>query len=118
MKQALTSCGRTTEVYTDSRLHAALQTVEIRPVQDSVPHRREQLGEVGAAEVCASLELSKRIVIGTNRVEHNVVRRIDIQLLGQVSVNLQELNTGAAGNTGRLGRLLLERGQQSLEPFE
>lgn len=113
-----TSCRRTTEVNTDCRPCTALQAVQVCPVQDTVPHTSEQFREVGTTEVCAGLELGQRVAIGSHGVQHDVVGRVDVELLGQVGVDLQELNTRAAGHASSLGGLLLERGQQSLEPLE
>ncbi len=54
---SLTCRGRTAEVHADRRLHASLQAVHVRPVEDAVAHGLEYALEVGTAEVGAGLEL-------------------------------------------------------------
>lgn len=116
--QIHTSCRGTTEVYTHCRPCTALQAIQVRPIQDTIPHAREQLGEVGPTKVGARLQLGQRVAIGSHGVQNDVVCGVDVELLGQVRVNLQELDARASRHASRLGRLLLERGQQSLEPLE
>ena len=113
----LTSCGRTTEVDTDRGTHA-LEAVDVSPVKDTITHHLKDLGEVGATEVRARLEFSQRIEISTDGVEHDVLRRVHIELLGEVGVDLEELHATATGNAGGLVTLSLERGEESLEPLE
>lgn len=54
----------------------------------------------------------------TDRVEDDVLRGVHIQLLSQVGVDLQELETVAARKASSLIGLRLERREQSLEPLE
>lgn len=117
-KKKLTSHRGTAEVNTDCRPRVALQAVDIRPVQNAIPHRCEQLVEVRPAKVRARLQLGQGVDRGTHGVEHDVVRSVDVELLGEVGVDLEELDAGASGDLGSLGALLLERGQQGVEPLE
>lgn len=114
----LTGCRGTTEVYTDGCAHAALETAQVRPVEDAVAHGGKELCKVGPPKVGARLEFGEGVDLGTDRVEHDVLRGIHVELLREVGVDLEKLDTVAAGALCRLVRLRLERGQQRLEPFE
>lgn len=116
--RVLTSCRRTAEVDTNGCPVCTLQAIQVCPVQDTVPHPQEELVKVRPAKVRARLQLSERVDFGTNGVENNVVGCVNVQLLGQVGVDLQELHAGAAGQACRLDTLLLEGGEQGLEPLE
>lgn len=117
MRVELTSRRGTAEVHTDSRPHA-LQPVDIRPVQNPVPHRLEQLEEVGPPEVGPALQLGQGVDVRANRVEHDVLRRVHVELLRQVGVDLEELHARGAGDTRGFVALCLKRRQEGLEPLE
>jgi len=101
------------EVYSDFCPERALEAVHVGAVQDAVAHTAEQALEVGTTKVGPRLEFGQRILVGTNRVEHNVLRSVGIHLLREVGVDAQELVAiGAAQG------LRFERGEERLEPLE
>lgn len=113
-----TSYRRTAEIDTDSRLHAALEAIDVRAVQDTLSHAVEYPREVGAPEVGAGLELGQGVVVGADAVEDDVLRRVHVELLREERVDLEELDAVASGDARRLVALAFQRGQQRLEPLE
>src|SRR5690625_4290827 len=114
----LTGSRRPAKVDADGCTHAPFQAVEVSPVKDAVAHGCEEPTEVGPAKVCARLELGKRIHVGADTVEDNVLSGVHVEALGKIGVDLEELNARRAGQTGRLVGLVLERRQKRLEPLE
>lgn len=82
---------RPAEVHTDICLQRALQPVHVRAVQQAVAHAAQQAGEVRTTEVGPGLELGEGILVGTDRVEDNVLRCVGVHFLRQVCVDAQEL---------------------------
>lgn len=118
MRRSLTCNRGTTEVNTNGCLHASFQTAKIRSIKDTVTHSCEETTKVGSAELCSRLELSKGIHFSTHTVQNNVLGGVHVQALGEVGVDLEELNTGASRNTSCFIGLLFERGEQGLEPLK
>ena len=95
---------RPAKVHAHVGAQAAVQATaagHVRPVQDPVAHRREQLGKVRAAKVCARVQLGERVLFRPDGVEHDVVGGVDVHLLGEVGVDAQKVF--AAG--GRCARV-------------
>lgn len=103
----------TTEVHTDVCSQRALQTAHVAAIQDAIAHATQQAREIGTTKVGTGLKLSEGILVGAYRVQHDVVRRVDIDLLGEVGVDAQELIAIAAAHG-----LRFQRGKQILEPFK
>ena len=117
-KKKLTCLRRAAKVYTDRCAHAALKTAEVGPVENAVSHRGEESLEVGTTKVGAGLELRERVHLGADAVEHDVLRRVHVELLRQICVDLEELDARRAGDAGRLVGLFFEGGEQCLEPLK
>lgn len=94
-----------TEVHTHVGPHIRLQPRQIRTIQNPIPHPAKQPREIGPPKVRARFELRQRINRGANTVEHDVLRRVEIQLLRQVGVDAEEL-LAAAGEPGGFEALL------------
>ncbi len=88
----LTCSRRATEVNSDCRAHAPLKAIQVGPVENALLHRSKQPLEVGATKVGAGLQLGKRIHLGTDAVEDDVLCCVHVEFLGQVRVDLQELD--------------------------
>lgn len=115
----VTSSSRgTAEINTDRRPHVALEAVEISPVLDTLAHALEDAAKVGTTKVCPRLELSQGINRAADRVEHNVLGGVHVELLGEIGVDLEELDAAGTGDAGGLGGLLLEGEEEGLEPLE
>lgn len=113
------TCNRgTTEVNTNRRLHASFQTAKVRSVKDAITHSSEETTKVGSAELCSRLELSKGVHFSTHTVQNNILGGVHVQSLGEVGVDLEELNTRASRNASCFIGLLFERGEQGLEPLK
>lgn len=97
----------TAEIDADVGLETALEAVDVSAVDDSVAQGTEELAEVRAAKVGAALELGEGIFIGADGVEDDVVCGVDVDLLGEVGVDAQELVAVVGGSAEILG---LERG--------
>lgn len=108
----------TTEINSDIRLHLALQPAQIGPVQNALAHALEQAAEIGPAKVRAALQLGQRVEDAADAVQHDVLRRVDVQLLREVGVDAQELVAVVAGLLRRLLALGLKGREQDLEPLE
>ena len=106
------------EVDADVGPQVPAQAAHVAPVQDAVPHGAEQPLEVGPPEVGPRPQLGQGVLVGAGGVEHDVGLGVGVHLLGQVGVDAQELGALGLALGGGLGRLLLERGEQGLEPLE
>jgi hypothetical protein len=100
------------KVHTHLRPQRALQPIHIGTIQNAIAHATQQAREIRASKVRATLELGEGIFVGTDGVEHNVLRGVDVHFLRQVRVDAQELV--AVGPAG----LCFERGEEGLEPLE
>ena len=105
----------TAEIHTNACLEAGLHAGHISAVEDTVAHSEEQFLEVGTTKVGAAAQLGKRVLVGTNGVEDNVLSSGNVEALSEVSVNAEEV---ASVGAGLLQGLRLKRGEQCLEPFE
>lgn len=63
----------TAEVHADVGAERALETADVGPVDDAVAHAAEQAMEVGTSKVGARLEFGERVLVGSDRVEDNVL---------------------------------------------
>lgn len=114
------------EVNADIRPQRAVQAAaQIRVIEDAIAHAGKQALEIGTAEVGAGLEFGEGIVGGADGVEDDVGGGVEVEALGEVSVDLEKFDAGAGraagpgGGRERGGRgLRFERGQERLEPFE
>lgn len=109
---------RPAEVDADVRPQGPLHAGDVRLIEDTLPHGHEQLVEVRSAEVGPAVQLRQRILGAADRVQHDVLRRVDVESLRQVGVDPEELEALAARLAGRRLGLGFERGEQGLEPFE
>ena len=100
---------RSTKVDADIRPQLLFQPADIAPGQQPVPQRAEQLGEIGTAEVRARLQLRQGIEGGADAVEIDVGGLVNVQPLGEVSVDPKEFQT-RAGPGGRGDGLRFEGG--------
>ena len=103
------------EIHPDIRAQRALQAAHVAAIHDAVAHAAQQLGEIGPPEIRAALQLRQRILVRADRVEDDVVRRVDVDALGEVGVDAQEVGAVGAGLAHALG---FEQRQQALEPLE
>lgn len=109
---------RSAEVDTDRGAHAALETIQICAIHDTIAHIGEEAIEVGTAKVGAGAEFGQGIGVGADAVQHDVLSRVDVELLGEIGVDLEEFDARVAGDARGLVGLVLERGEERLEPFE
>ena len=112
---------RAAEINPDVRPQRALQpTAHIRMIENTIPHTRKQPLEIRTAKVRAGLEFGQGIVGGADGVEDDVSGGVEVEALGEVRVDLEELDAGRlrAGREGGGRGLRLERGEECLEPFE
>lgn len=106
-RKRLTSSTRPTEIHAHRRPHIPLQPIEVRPIQYSIPHTLKEPLEVGASEIRPRLQLRQRIHVGAHTIQHDILRGIHVELLGEVGMDLQEFNPTASGQSRRFSRLLL-----------
>lgn len=109
---------RSAKVHPNIRPHRALQTIHVRAIHNTLTNPRQQAMKVRPPKVRARLQLSERIDVRANTIQHDVLRGIRIEALRQIRVNAQELGAGGARDASSLKGLRLERGKQSLEPLE
>jgi len=94
---------RAAEIHPDIRAQRALQAAHIAAIHDAVAHATQQPGEIGPPEIRAALQLRQRILVRADRVEDDVVRRVDVDALGEVGVDAQEVGAVGAGRAHALG---------------
>ena len=109
---------RSAEIDSDVGFQVPFQATHIAPVQDAILHRREQLLEVRAAKVRARLELREGIDVRADAVEVDVGGGVEVEALGEVGVDAEELGRGRRRRVGGFGALGFEAGEEGLEPFE
>ena len=110
---------RSTEVDPDLGLQVPFQPAQIPPGRNLIPHGGEQALEVRASEVGAGFEFRQGVDGGADGVEGDVEGGVDVEFLGEVGVDAQELVVVFfAAVRGGLGGLRFEAGEEGLEPFE
>lgn len=82
---------RTTKVNTDIRPQRTLQPTHVRPIQDAITHSSKQFREIRASEISPRFQLSEWIFIRAYGIQHDVLSCVDVDFLGEVSVDAQEL---------------------------
>lgn len=80
-----------TEVYTDICPQSPLHSSNVTLVDDSVPHSSEEFREIRTSILGPSPELSQRVNLHTNTVQHNILCGVGIKLLCEVRVDAQEI---------------------------
>ena len=81
------SDGRTTEVDADGCLKRALEAGHVSVVEDTVAHGDEEAIEVWTTKVGTAVEFGEGILCRADAVEHDVLRRVHVELLREVSVD-------------------------------
>ena len=89
----------------------------IRPVENAIAHRTQQLVEIRTAKVGAAAQLGEWIALRTDGVEHDVLRSIGVDALGEIGVDLEEVAPNPVYAWCAEG-LRFEGREQRLEPFE
>ena len=107
--------ARPAKVNPDLGLQAAFHPGNVTLIEDAVAHGRQQPREMRPPKVGPGLELGEGILVGADRVEHDVVGGVHVDLLGEVGVDPQKVLAASAGPAQALG---LEARQQRLEPLE
>ena len=109
---------RPAEINPDIRPDRTIQaTAHIRTIANTLAHPLKQALEIRTAEVGTGLEFGEGIVGGADGVEDDVGGGVEVEVLGEVGVDSEELDASGPGRR-RGRRLRLERGQERLEPFE
>ena len=84
---------RTTEVDADVSFQSPLQSRDICLIEDTITHSEEQLCEIGSSEVSTTGQLRERVLVRPDRVQDDVLCRVEIERLGEVCVNTEELDS-------------------------
>ncbi len=97
---------RPAEIDPDIRLQAALQSSDVRPVQDPPAEGFKEPLEVRPAEIGPAAEFRQRVQHAADAVEVDVRRRVHVEFLRQVGVDAEEF--GSAAGPGGGGGLRFE----------
>lgn len=95
-----------------------VQAADIRPIAHAIPEGSEQFPKIGASEIGASAQLGEGIEGGADGVEVDIGGLVEIEALGEVSVDAEEFGGGAGEGGGGGEGLGFEGGEEGLEPFE
>lgn len=80
------------EIHAHLGLGTTLQTREVILAQNTLPHADQQSMKIRPAEIGPRVQLSQGIFFRTHGVEHDVLRRVDVDALREIRVNAEELS--------------------------